>query len=239
MDTPSSDQKHCPFCGETIMAVAVKCRHCGSWLQGSTPGSAIPGRPVLSQGSGAVYNFGKIGLCVGLLVGGFIALMLGVVFIAAGEREQSMMAPAVMFMVIGISALIAGGIYMFVLFYQIWKYVIFESRQAGLPTSIATPGQAIGYCFIPFYNFYWIFIAYGKLPKDLNALARVRGLTETMSNDLGMAIPILDLCGFIPFAGYLTGFVSFILSIIFFSQGLRMCKAMNEAGSRPGAVPVR
>lgn len=29
-----SDTKICPCCGEEIKAVAIKCKHCGSWLDG-------------------------------------------------------------------------------------------------------------------------------------------------------------------------------------------------------------
>jgi hypothetical protein len=35
-----SDTKACPYCGEQILAVAVKCKHCGSMLGGPAPRAA-------------------------------------------------------------------------------------------------------------------------------------------------------------------------------------------------------
>ena len=28
----SKEKKQCPYCGEEILAVAKKCKHCGEWL---------------------------------------------------------------------------------------------------------------------------------------------------------------------------------------------------------------
>ena len=38
----SNDVKNCPYCGEKILAIAKKCKHCGEFLDGSS-------RPAVSQ----------------------------------------------------------------------------------------------------------------------------------------------------------------------------------------------
>jgi hypothetical protein len=45
------DEKECPVCGETIKAVAKKCKHCGEWLDMDAPSatSSAP-TPVASSG---------------------------------------------------------------------------------------------------------------------------------------------------------------------------------------------
>ena len=37
------EQKRCPFCGEQILQIAIKCKHCGSDLNRSTPQTPAPG----------------------------------------------------------------------------------------------------------------------------------------------------------------------------------------------------
>jgi len=46
---PQAQQKECPFCGELILTKAVKCKHCGSMLDGSDLKSAGPSKPTEQQ----------------------------------------------------------------------------------------------------------------------------------------------------------------------------------------------
>ena len=41
-NSSSPQQKACPFCGETILAVAIKCKHCGELLDGKSTKDQIP-----------------------------------------------------------------------------------------------------------------------------------------------------------------------------------------------------
>ena len=82
----SSKTKKCPFCGEEILAVAVKCRHCQSMLDGSNQSKNVKvtgvdpfaeiHAPIKGKSKGKITFIGKLGIVVGLLfvVFGFISL---------------------------------------------------------------------------------------------------------------------------------------------------------------------
>jgi len=57
-------------------------------------------------------------------------------------------------------ARIMAWFYWFLLLYRIWDLI--PPREAA-----TTPGKAVGFQFIPFFNIYWNFIAYGELGKYL------------------------------------------------------------------------
>ena len=60
------------------------------------------------------------------------------------------------FVTFGISVIV-GLVFMYILLYKFWKFI---PRQEN-PN--ITPQRAVGFCFIPFFNFYWNFITFLKL----------------------------------------------------------------------------
>jgi hypothetical protein len=54
-----------------------------------------------------------------------------------------------------------GDILQFVLLYRLWKAIQNENSRT-------TPGKAVGYLFIPIFNFYWRFRAYWGFSKQAN-----------------------------------------------------------------------
>ncbi|MCD6327499.1 hypothetical protein J7M28_08100 [bacterium] len=63
--------------------------------------------------------------------------------------------------VLGLLAILFSSIVGLHLIYKMW-----ESIQDGYAR--ITPGTAVGFLFIPFYNIYWVFRAVACFPKDYN-----------------------------------------------------------------------
>jgi len=55
----------------------------------------------------------------------------------------------------------AAAVLKYILLYKFWKII-----QDGFAKT--SPGRAVGYSFIPLFNFYWLFIAIGSLAGELN-----------------------------------------------------------------------
>ena len=43
------ETKRCPYCGEEILAVAKKCKHCGEWMETKEPEKEKKACPVCGE----------------------------------------------------------------------------------------------------------------------------------------------------------------------------------------------
>jgi len=109
----------------------------------------------------------------------------------------------------------------YVVIYKMWA-----SIQDGRSTR-TSPGKAIGFLFIPFFNIYWLFQVWGGFPTDYNRYIQERSLPiPTLSTGLYVAYPLLLL---IPFVGIL--FAPFVFILV----TAKTCDAVNYLAAAKGA----
>jgi hypothetical protein len=128
------------------------------------------------------------------------------------------------FLWIGLISIIAGAVSGYILLYQLWKLI---------PADISrtTPGKAVGFVFIPFFNFYWVFIAYYGLGEDMNTTLQRYGIPHRVSKGLGLTLCILAIVlWFVLFPFSLLAF--FVASIIFFKSVKDGAIALLEQGGQ-------
>ncbi|MEM7145229.1 MAG: DUF4339 domain-containing protein [Verrucomicrobiota bacterium] len=194
----------------------------------ATPESGLSEQTV-SQAELPKVKPAKYGLMVGFMGTGFVMLIAGYIYWFGVELAGSEGAPpsgdimsvgAAVGIFGGLVLMLIGGILSLVYLYRAW--VLLQPR-----TSYSTPGKAVGFLFIPFFNLYWYFVAYWRWAQEWNRLVAsdaAHPAAPRMTEGLFLAYAILQLAGLV--AGALAAIPAIVVFFIIM-QG--MCKAINYA----------
>jgi hypothetical protein len=107
----------------------------------------------------------------------------------------------------GLSA-IASMVLFYIILYRNWQLI-----QDGYART--TPGRAVGFQFIPFYNLYWIFEAYPGLIRDTNAYIQRHALPIKLQDaGLATAFCVLTLLCMVPYLNYAAAIALIVIQII-------------------------
>lgn len=139
-------------------------------------------------------------------------------------------------LILGATISMLSSIFSMVILYHLWDFIISQYKVQGIEPPIDSPGKAVGYLFIPFYNFYWLFIAIGKLPRSINELARYRNTQSLLPENLGILISIFTLAAIIPLINVILTFVSgMILMPILFYKAIYAIKILPSHDGKPAS----
>ncbi|ERN41284.1 hypothetical protein KR51_00021740 [Rubidibacter lacunae KORDI 51-2] len=110
---------------------------------------------------------------------------------------------------IGVFGVITAWVLSLVMLHEFWKTIQDGGRAR------TTPGKAVGFLFIPFFNFYWKFVAFWGLAKDMNQYIKSRGIRgQRIEEELVLALCILNCCSLIPYVNIITGIAYLVIWII-------------------------
>ena len=113
---------------------------------------------------------------------------------------------------IGLFALLAAFVLGLIFIYKSWNQI-----QDGYQKT--TPGKAVGFMFIPFFNLYWPFVCLWGLSQDLNAYTKRHNIpAQPVSESLALTFCILTICSILPLLGILASLGSIVIVFIMFNQ---------------------
>jgi len=131
--------------------------------------------------------------------------------------------------VLGVTLFILASVFLIlsIAFSMVLLYFFWDSIREGEKTRI-TPGKAVGYMFIPFFNLYWSFQAYVGLSADMQSYITEKKISaRAPSNVLGIGVVLLSIVLLFSERGLLLlMWVSMALNIVFLYQGYIAVKAI-------------
>ena len=122
--------------------------------------------------------------------------------IPAGSPQASMHAfaqfPGALVVILGLLTLN--------IFFTIW-FNLMHGKMPKIRHDDPSAGKAIGFMFIPFFNFYWVFFTFGRLVTRIDEQRTLRGLPPTGLKGLAITICVLI---FVPYLGALVNWLILI-----------------------------
>jgi len=202
-----------------------------SWTVGTM--NTPQGRPVMADGAAATGTMetrlqilypkrASYALWVILVILSSLLSIFGIILLVVGQEsyEDGLVILGGVLIALAVVLAIWFVVLMYIYIYRMWWM---------LPVSYArtSPGKAVGFCFIPFFNLYWVFVAYYGWSKDYNRFLQETGrpYARRMSEGLFLTMCIFIVLGAIPFINYLLIIPNMIISIIVF---YKICSAINS-----------
>ena len=193
----------------------------------SPPGGVVAAAPLEEGEVAAAGDYppttfisnASYGLLTGLVIGAIVLYLVGLVLLAKDAATGAAGAAGTLglgALALGGGVLVFGSIVSLIYLHRAWK-----SLQFGMPR--CTPGKAVGFLFIPFFNLYWIFVAYYGLAQDWN---RIRGTFPNLATAPRLSEGV--------FLTYCIGTLVFppLALIMFFVMYKNICKGVNFMASR-------
>jgi hypothetical protein len=126
--------------------------------------------------------------------------------------------PSLLSLLIAGLLLVYGMVIFSILIYRMWAAI-----QDGHART--TPGKAVGFLFIPFFNLYWVFQALPGYATDYNRYLERNSLNNPkLPRGLFITYVILDFAALIPFVGLLLVLINFVIAL---SMVSKVCNAVN------------
>ena len=220
----------CEKCGKEIPDDAVVCVSCGQAMQ------PIKGTPPQIDRQVKRAN---PGLLLSALIGGGIVALVGYLLFLYNMESYDREALAVFGSVlisIGVAGFAFGLVLSNMYIHRMWRMI-----QDGHART--TPDQAVGFLFVMFFNFYWVFQALWGWSKDYNSFIRRNAISDAPKMPEGLflawailgTISTLGAISVIP-KKYIVLLAFIPFCIIGLISTVKICKAINFFAGRSELV---
>ena len=127
--------------------------------------------------------------------------------------------------------LLAQVILTYLVIYKMWA-----SIRDGNQTR-TTPGKAIGFLFIPFFNLYWLFQVWAGFPTDYNQYVEQHRLSVPhLGSGIYTAYPVLIVLSVIPGLNVLTALVGLFVFFVIIAKTSDAVNRLADAVQRQSRI---